>query len=522
MTDTVQDVSPASGTLSARAAARQALLTEVTGTVLYEYGLDGHSASASGNFRDVFGYDPMDFEVGGFAWWRELVHPDDRTRLDDRRDRADAEGEVTWAVEYRVLRHDGTWAQVQDRGRLVTGAPEESPMAIGVLQDSRQLQRFQAQLLHSQRLEMAGQLAAGVAHDFNNVLSAIGGFTSILLDECAVDHPHHADLSQIAGLVDRAASLTKNLLGFTRRRDQPKTRYIRISDELTRLLPTIKILVGSRIDVELSAEPLDVTTAMDPCLLDQVILNLAANARDAMPAGGRLLLDVHQLPNSEPPRVAISVRDEGVGIPPDVLRKLFEPFFTTKGERQGTGLGLWLVREMVHGAGGDISVDTAVGRGTEFRIELPAMDEPPSGEPDLRPSQAQASHRGQRTCLLIEDEQTVRTVTRRILEQSGFRVLEAEAGLEGLQLLVSHRYEIDVIVTDLHMPGLAGLPLLERLRTEAPEISCLVMTGASDALQGVESDPERFDVLSKPCQSPNLISRASEMALATKRRRRAA
>jgi two-component system cell cycle sensor histidine kinase/response regulator CckA len=522
MIDCVPDVGDPQRDASARSVARQELLTEVTGSVLYEHALDGPGASVSGNVRDVFGYDPAEFEARGFAWWRERVHPDDRAALDARFALATDGGGTSWSVEYRVQRRDDSWAIVQDRGRTVAAGDRAPEVAIGVLQDARNVQRFQTHLLHSQRLEMVGQLAAGVAHDFNNVLSAIGGFTSILLDECPTTHPHHEDLAQIAGLVDRAATLTQNLLGFTRRRDQPKPRYIRVSDELARLVPTLKILVGSRVNVELSAAPLEVTTAMDPSLLDQVVLNLAANARDAMPQGGSLRVDVAQGGSDDRPRVILTVRDTGSGIPPEVLRNLFQPFFTTKGERRGTGLGLWLVREIVQGVGGSIHVDSAPGAGTSVSVELPAMDEPPSGDPDLRPRRVDQQAAAPRTCLLIEDERAVRHVTRRILEHHGFRVFEAEAGREGLRLLASHRGEIDVIVTDLHMPGLAGLPLLERLRSEAPEIGCLVMTGLSEGLGEVTTEPDRFDVLPKPCETPALIARAAQLALATQRRRMAA
>jgi two-component system cell cycle sensor histidine kinase/response regulator CckA len=395
-------------------------------------------------------------------------------------------------------------------------------VAIGVWQDASGTQQLQMQMLHSQRVELVGQLAAGVAHDFNNVLSAIGGFTSILLEDCPPEHPHHEDLAQIEALVARASGLAQNLLGFTRRRDVPRRYFVDVADALARLAPTLRILAGTRIQVVIDAPPLDVTVPVDPAMLDQVLLNLAANARDAMPDGGALHIGLRQSGDAARPRVTISVRDTGSGMSPEVLGRVFQPFFTTKPERRGTGLGLWLVREIVHGVGGRIELDSAPQRGTTVHLEFPAVDEPPSGDPDPRVRRTTQRDPSQRTCLLIEDEDAVRTVTRRILEHHGFRVLEAEASGQGLHILAAHRREIDVIVTDLHMPGLAGLPLIERLRSEAPEISCLVLTGLVDALRSVPPDPERLDVLSKPCDTPHLVARASQLATATQRRRAAA
>lgn len=519
---TIRDISAAyvAARRAERAELRCNVLAEVTGSVIYERPLESHAAAVSPSMRSVFGYEPALARARGLEWWLERVHEDDHEIVRRRFDGHGPGRTVTWSVEYRVLRDDGTWAVVQDQGRTLDATNDLPARAVGIITDVTRVKALQGQLQHSQRLEMVGRLAAGVAHDFNNVLSAIGGFATVLMQDLGPEDPRVEDLRQIERLVDRAAGLTGNLLGLTRQREHGRSRLVNVAAELDRLAPTLRVLLGSTIELRVEAGSIDLSTAIDPGLFDQVILNLAANARDATAEGGRVSIEASMAGTDERPRVRVAVRDNGAGIPPQVLARIFQPFFTTKPEQRGTGLGLWLVREIVEAAGGVIEVQSTPLEGTVVTLDLPAVDEPPSGDPDARPAPVRHADEG-RTVLLIEDEEPVRYVTRRILERNGFRVLEAAAGQPGLDLLVEHRRSIDVIVTDLHMQGLAGAALVQRLRDTAPEIGCLVVSGLAERFGAFTPKPYELAILAKPCDAGRLVREVGEFARATVERRTA-
>jgi PAS domain S-box-containing protein len=495
------------------------IIAEVTGGVVYERPLDAPHALVSPSMATVFGYAPELAFTGGLEWWLDRVHEDDRVIVSDRMSGHRPGHNVQWSVEYRVQRHDGTWAIVQDQGRTIDAENGLPARVIGIITDISHVKALQGQLQHSQRLELVGRLAAGVAHDFNNVLSAISGFTSEILHSLDGEDPRAEDLREIETLVERAAGLTGHLLGLTRHRDHGRTRLVNVAEQLRRLAPTLRILVGSAIDLEIATDEFTVSTAIDPGLLDQVVLNLAANARDATADGGRVHVHAGVVGPESGPRVRVTVRDNGSGIPPQVLERVFQPFFTTKAEHRGTGLGLWLVREIIEAANGTIAVQSSPLEGTVVTFELPAVDEPPSADPRTRRQDERVSTG--HTVLLIEDEESLRYITRRVLERRGYRVLDAGAGIPGLDLLEANRDTIDVIVTDLHMPGLAGEALVRRLRETAPEISCLIVSGLAERFRACPPIDGSLVILAKPCEFAELVRHVAHLAVATGRRRAA-
>jgi len=493
-------------------------IAALTGSVLYERDLEDVHATVTGSMRELLGYDPADAHAGGLAWWLSRVHEEDRHIVTGRFAEHRVDRGTTWSVEYRVRRADGSWAIVRDRGRTFPSTPTRRARIIGILSDVSDARALRDEVARARRLEIVARLAAGVAHDFNNVLSAINGLTSVMLDDFRHEPERVADLRQIETMVARGAALSNNLLGLAKPRSGGKPRLINVGEEVQRLAPILRILLGTGVECRVETTQAERTAYMDPGALDQVLLNLAANARDAMPEGGTLKIGVTVEDRTDTPRVVVEVRDSGHGMPPQVLSSVFTPYFTTKGERRGTGLGLWLVREIVEGSGGNISIDSAPQRGTSVRIELPALDEVPSSDPIPLPSPS-VSAAGY-TLLFIEDEEVVRLVTRRLLERGGFRVLDVGTGTDGLELLERDRESVDVIITDLHMPGLSGTPLVRAIRERAPEVGCIVMSGLAERVTDITPAVDLLQILPKPCEPADLVRSAVSMARATAARRR--
>jgi signal transduction histidine kinase/ActR/RegA family two-component response regulator len=490
----------------------------LSGSVLYERDVEGLHSRVTGSMRDLLGFDPTEAHAGGLAWWLSRVHEEDRHIVVGRLAGHRADRGTTWSVEYRVRRANGTWAIVRDRGCSFTATSTRPARIVGVLSDVSDARALREEVARARRLEIVARLAAGVAHDFNNVLSAISGLTSVLLED-AHDNPEQlGDLRQIETMVARGAALSNNLMGLAKPRSGGKPRLISLGDEVQRLAPTLRILMGTKVECSFDTPQADRSAFMDPSALDQVLLNLAANARDAMPDGGALGIRVVLDELAQTPRLRIEVRDTGSGMPAQVLSSVFTPYFTTKGERRGTGLGLWLVREIVEGSGGRISIDSEPNHGTCVRIELPALLEPPSSEPVPLPA-PNVSTAGY-TVLFIEDEEIVRVVTRRLLERGGLRVIDVGSGADGLLVLEQRRHEIDVIITDLHMAGISGPPLVSAIGERAPDVGCIVLSGLAERATGLQPVLDLLQILPKPCEPADLVRSAISMAAATVARRR--
>jgi nitrogen-specific signal transduction histidine kinase/CheY-like chemotaxis protein len=357
----------------------------------------------------------------------------------------------------------------------------ESKRVEGALGDSEE------QLRQSQKLEAIGQLAGGVAHDFNNLLTVIGGYSSIILGKLSPDNPHRTSVEEIKKAGDRAGSLTRQLLAFSRKQIlQPKILDLNVV--VFDMDKMVRRLIGEHIDLVALIDPTLGKVKADPGQLEQVLLNLIVNARDAMPEGGKITIETgNVLLSSEyavrhaavaGPHVTLAVSDTGCGIPADVRTHVFEPFFTTKGAGKGTGLGLATVYGIVKQSGGHVSLYSEVGTGTTFKIYLPRVDTV-GVDGQITPA-ALSAPQGTETVLLVEDEDQVRKIVEAILEDQGYNVLSAANGEEAIQLAAHYYSEIHLVFTDVVMPQMSGRELAERLLRMRPQLKVLYMSGYTD------------------------------------------
>jgi PAS domain S-box-containing protein len=380
--------------------------------------------------------------------------------------------------------------------------------------DSSERRELLAQLYQAQKMESIGRLAGGIAHDFNNMLTAILGYAEASVQEIPHEHPAAAHLHEIRRVASRAADLTRQLLLFSRKQTH-EPRVVDVDELVLGVQRMLRRVIGEHIELVVAARAAPAFVKADPSQLEQVLLNLAVNARDAMPHGGRLMiatscrvLDAAAGAESglaPGEYVSLRVADNGSGMPPDVLARIFEPFFTTKSEEQGTGLGLAVAYAVVRQAGGHIRVESEVGRGTCFTILLPSCHEP-ADELDAAPRRPDAP-RGHETLLVVEDEKIVRSVTAAELRSRGYQVLEASNGEEALSLARSYPGEIHCLLTDVVMPRMGGEELAERLRPERPRLRVVFASGYAREL--MERRPVReadTAFLPKPFQ-PQELSR---------------
>ncbi len=417
-----------------------------------------------------------------------------------------------WEGELTNRRKDGS---LWDEEQIITPVRDASGAIahfIAIKRDITERKRLEAQFLQSQKMESVGQLAGGIAHDFNNLLNVINGTAFLVSEQLKADDPLRDDLREITRAADRAAAMTRQLLTMSRKQImQPKVLDLRtlVAD----LQGMLRRLIGE--DIELVVVP-----AKDPCniradpgQIQQVILNLAVNARDAMPTGGTLAMATEAVSvdaargDSFPPvppgrYVLLTVSDTGIGMDEATRARIFEPFFTTKEVGKGTGLGLSTVFGIVVESGGRIRVDSQMGSGTSFRIWFPQLDE--ATPLDQTVPQA-ASARGAETILVVEDYPELRLLARRMLERAGYAVLVAGDGGEALRLLEHHRGKVDLLLTDVVMPGIGGRELAAHVLKEHPEIKVLYTSGYTDdaiVRHGVHADAAHF--LNKPYSHEDL------------------
>jgi nitrogen-specific signal transduction histidine kinase len=377
---------------------------------------------------------------------------------------------------------------------LLASAHESSGGAAGmvlvVLRDVTSEREREARLAHQERLAVIGQLAAGVAHDFNNLLAVITSFAQFVMDDLTTPRQRD-DQQQVLEAAARASHLVQQLLTLGRR-EIVRPQVVRLDRVLASMERLVRGSVGEHIEVRTTFSPDLHRVKLDPSTFGQVVLNLAVNARDAMPLGGSLTLRAlnRELSPAEasaeglaPGRyVALDIADTGTGMPDHVASRVFEPFFTTKGAGRGTGLGLATAYGVVKQSGGTIQLRTKQGEGTTFTVLLPATDEPDADVEGLRPRSA---CRGE-TILLVEDELLVRNLSRRILTDAGYQVLEARSGAEALELSANRDGEIDLLLTDVIMPNMTGKQVMERLVAERPDLRVLYMSGYFDDAMGAD------------------------------------
>ncbi len=417
-------------------------------------------------------------------------------------------------------RKDGALFPVYLSGSTVRDAEGNAVALIGVVTDLSERKRLEEQLRHSQKMEAVGRLAGGIAHDFNNLLTAINGYSELLLQRLAGGDPAlRGDVEEIRRAGERAANLTRQLLAFSRRQElQPRVLDL---NQLVRESQGILVAAaGPGVRLELELEPTLWRVRADPSGLEQVLLNLLINARDAMPDGGVVRMRTANRRLDDAARrgvgaqgdfVVLEVSDSGHGMSAETRERVFEPFFTTKGPGKGTGLGLATVYGIVQQSEGHIEVDSAPGKGASFRVFLPRIAQQAA---QARAARAAASGpTGAETVLLVEDEETVRSLAREVLVRRGYRVIEARDGVEALELLEDGAAGVALVVSDLIMPRMGGVELGRRLRDRRPVLPLLLMSGYADGagVQALREEAGR-QFLRKPF-TPEALARAVRQAI---------
>ena len=433
-------------------------------------------------FCAMFGYSPE--ELGRLT--PADLHPKEALDRVLGEIRSITKGTPLESAAIPCLRKDGTAFVADIHANAVEVAGRE--VIFGFFTDVTARLRLEEQLRQSQKMEAVGQLAGGVAHDFNNLLTVISGNTELLLSDSPADDPKRGPLTDIRAAGERAANLTRQLLAFSRKQIlEPK--LVDVNEVVSGIEKMLRRLIGEDVDIltDLAADPSWVK--VDPGQLEQVVMNLAVNARDAMPRGGRLTIRTRTLdPKSVDaeesagrharPRVAISISDTGTGIAPEVKDHLFEPFFTTKGVGKGTGLGLATVFGIVKQSGGDVTFESEPGKGATFTVILPSQPAP--RRRGTSGASLRAVPRGTETVLVVEDEDAVRRIVRIALSSAGYRVIEARNGAEALEAARAHAGVIHLVVTDVVMPEMSGRELVERIVRDHPGVRILYMSGYTD------------------------------------------
>jgi two-component system, cell cycle sensor histidine kinase and response regulator CckA len=447
----------------------------------------------------------------------DFIHPDDMDAVGAALETVLKRSGFGEPIAFRFRHADGGWRSVEAIGNH-PGDWDGPEQIILTGRDITARERLEGQLRQAQKMEALGRFAGGVAHDFNNLLTAIQGYTSLIMMDLAPHDPHREDLEEIRKASERAAALTRQILAFSRRHViEPMTIDLNQTImDLERLVPR---LIGEDVAVVIALDPELAAVRADPRQLEQVVLNLVVNARDAMPEGGRLTLetamdlvsesDPRASPDLPPGRYAVlTVSDTGTGMDPAIVPNIFDPFFTTKEPGRGTGLGLATVYGIVKQGGGHVEVDTAPGAGATFRLWFPAATA--ESAVAAAPSAASPGPRGSETVLLVEDEESVRVFASKALEKQGYRVLQARHGRDALLRLSEHDGPVHLVITDIVMPEMGGGELARRLAGERPEVPVLFMSGYTDdevAQRGLGAEQ---GFLQKPFTSDGLARKVRE------------
>jgi len=482
---------------------------------IYESSAGGEIVAANPALARIMGYESVEAFVDSGHIVERYVEPGDRVRFLDM---LDAYGAVT-GFEFEARRADGTTVWLSNNASAVK---DEDGVLVGVqgmvedisARKAAEAERaeFETQLRQAQKMEALGQLAGGVAHDFNNLLFVIQNYTRFGMDGLEGDDPRHEDLNEVLAASQRGADLVRQLLAFSRK-DDVVAEVLDVNDEVTEIAKILRRTLAEHIDLQIDLDPALSFVEADRGHLQQVLMNLALNAQDAMPRGGRLSLTTSNVTitndSLDGPAIApggyarLTVRDTGAGMEPEILERVFEPFFTTKEIGAGTGLGLATVYGIIEQWKGFITVDSEPGRGAEFNVYLPATAQEaiaamPRGRSD-RPA------RGSETVLVVEDEVRVLELIRRILTEAGFEVVTAATASEALSMLADGA-DVDLLLTDLVMPGASGMELANQAKDLYPELPFVFMSGYSSEVLASHGAIESVEVLAKPFSSVELLA----------------
>jgi two-component system cell cycle sensor histidine kinase/response regulator CckA len=474
---------------------------------------EGHLVTVNPALVTMLGYDSPDdlLRVG----WVPLHNDPDVAAALIRRSHERApvvSEEVIWR------RKSGDQIRVRLSGRLIEEPETRRILSEVIVEDITEQHRLHEQLRQAQKMEAIGQLAGGVAHDFNNMLTAILGYSELLTEQIGPDKPIGQDLREIKAAAERAAALTKQLLAFSR-----KQVFSLVAVDVTHVVRTIKPmlqrLLGERITITTALGDDLASVMADHAQLEHLLINLSVNARDAMPEGGTLTFTTANVTldatftRDHPgavmgPYVMVSVADTGTGMSSDVQARIFEPFFTTKETGRGTGLGLAAVYGTVKQLGGYIEVESHLGRGTTFSVYLPKGTR--TAFPRVAPTVT--THVGHETILLVEDESGVRSFVKMALQRFGYRVIEADTAEAALTLLRAHAAPVHLLLTDVVLPGMDGAQLATHVTRERPDARVLFMSGYARTLGSIEGglDPS-INLLEKPFTADALLTRTREL-----------
>ena len=487
-------------------------------TYIAELGAEGPWHYVSPQIESILGYPPTEWLLDSRNWISR-IHPDDREIVMLAEKRFQKNYHELFYAEYRVLARDGREIWFRDEGVLL---PEDGrkPLMQGVMYDITGHKRLEEELRHSQKMEAIGQLAGGIAHDFNNFLMLIQAHNTHLRERIpAGDTIGQQDVQHIEQAVIRAASLTRQLLAFSRKQVL-QTKVLDLNAIVTDVAKMLDHLLEKNVELFITLDPTLGRIKADPVQMEQIILNLAVNARDAMPQGGKLSISTNSVTleqararcnhgNPSGSYVMLCVTDTGTGMDADTQARIFEPFFTTKAAGKGTGLGLATVYGVVEQSGGWIWVSSELGKGTTFETYLPRIE--PATEalptPEAKPATLQ-TRRGGETILLVEDQEGIRDIACESLRRNGYTVLDAEDGAQALRVAGNHRGPIHLLLTDMFMPNLGGSELSARLHQLRPETKVLFMSGNPDHTAAYqETLPPGAVVLQKPFSLDELVQK---------------
>lgn len=475
----------------------------------------GSITYASNGFQTSLGLIPTDL-VGNVLW--ELVHPDDMVAVHAALRAAYQEGGRR-RLEFQMLDVQAKWRRFEATILLLLDGnePQTAALIASDVTDLRQLEarlrERDAQLRQAQKMEVVGRMASGIAHDFGNLLTIIIGASGQMVDTLPADSPLQTHAQSIQLTAERAASLVRQLLGFGRQRESAPV-VIDLNVLVADCEQLLDRLLGEHIELVTRCSDGLWLVKAERTQIEQVLLNLAANARDAMPAGGRLTIETRNVPAAERAgqaaraSAAISVSDTGMGMDAATQARAFEPFFTTKSVGKGTGLGLANVHSIVREAGGWVDLASTVGRGTTVTFALPRVLEAATVQPPKA-----AAIGGKETLLIVEDEEGVRGLVCDFLSMAGYQVIDAPGPSEAEQVASSHEGEIQLVLTDVVMPEMSGLELAVRLRERRPGLRVMFMSGFPEPTVGDgKSAPPGTHFISKPFDRQGLL-RAVRKAL---------
>jgi two-component system, cell cycle sensor histidine kinase and response regulator CckA len=482
------------------------------------YGI--YRSSLEGRFLDV---NPALITMLGYSSAEEVLlldpetdifaHSEEHTRLIDefrRTGRLDG-------IEVKWKRKDGSSITVRISGRAVSSADEPADVLEAIAEDVTDRRALEDQFRQAQKMEAVGRLAGGVAHDFNNLLMVISGYAEVILAKLEFEHPLRDKASAIQQASDRATTLTRQLLAFSRKQ-LLELKVVDVNAIVADMERLLRPLIGENVELAAKLAPDAGYIRADAGQLEQVLMNLVVNAKDAMSSGGKLTIQTQNLVLDENHRgqtfirpgnyVMLSVSDTGMGMDKETQSRIFEPFFTTKEKGKGTGLGLSTVYGIVKQSGGYVMVQSEEGRGTTFHIYLPRVEG--TAEKHAAPVASIAAG-GTETILLVEDEESVRQLVRDTLESRGYKVLEAENGENGLAAAAKHQGKIDLVITDVIMPGLGGREMAERLAKTRPETKVLYLSGYTEDAIISDGNLESTAFLQKPFTLQNLSKKVREV-----------